>query len=124
MKKVGLLRKACITLLICAATAIAAPAQSFTTLFSFELTDGSGPSSGLIQAADGNFHGIATTGGTYGFGTVFKITPQGRLTTLYSFCAQTGCADGAYPHSGLIQAADGSFYGTTTAGGTSAACFK
>ncbi|HEY6272466.1 MAG TPA: choice-of-anchor tandem repeat GloVer-containing protein [Terriglobales bacterium] len=44
---------------------------------------------------------------------VFKITPAGALTTLYSFCAQAGCADGTGPGA-LIQGADGNFYGTTT----------
>ena len=47
------------------------------------------------------------------YGTVFKITPSGTLTTLYSFCSKSGCADGAYPHAGLVQATDGNFYGTT-----------
>jgi uncharacterized protein (TIGR03437 family) len=65
---------------------------------------------GLVQATDGNFYGT-TSGGANGYGTVFKITPGGALTTLYSF--QDG-ADGADPEAGLIQAADGNFYGTTT----------
>ena len=52
-------------------------------------------------------------------GTVFKITPSGTLTTLYSFCSQTACTDGAYPVAGLVQATNGDFYGTTYGGGAS-----
>ena len=50
-------------------------------------------------------------------GTVFKITPGGTLTTLHSFCSQANCTDGSVPSAGLVQATDGSFYGTTYAGG-------
>jgi uncharacterized repeat protein (TIGR03803 family) len=73
---------------------------------------------GLIQATDGNFYGTTwdSVGGT-NFGTIFKITPSGGLTTLHSFCPQHPCTDGATPYAGLVQATDGSFYGTTTLGG-------
>ena len=54
---------------------------------------------------------------TSGCGTIFKITPAGTLTTLYSFCAQSACSDGFGPDAGLIQATNGDFYGTTYAGG-------
>jgi hypothetical protein len=47
---------------------------------------------------------------------VFEITPTGKLTTLYQFCSQTNCTDGAYPIAGLLQASNGYFYGTTTYG--------
>jgi len=54
-------------------------------------------------------------GGTsLGYGTVFKMTPAGTLTTLYSFSS----TDGANPWGGLIQASDGNLYGTTMVGGT------
>ena len=68
----------------------------------------------------GNFYGVSA-GGAHGGGTVFKITPAGTLTTLYSFCAQANCADGSGP-SGLVQATDGNFYGTTGGGGASDDC--
>ena len=55
--------------------------------------------------------------GVRGAGTVFKITPSGTLTTLYSFCAQGGCTDGSDPYAGLVQATNGDLYGTTFAGG-------
>jgi uncharacterized repeat protein (TIGR03803 family) len=74
----------------------------------------------VIQATDGNFYGANSGKGAHGGGTVFKITPGGVLTTLYSFCAQTGCADGDVPWYGeLIQDTNGKFYGTTYDGGTS-----
>jgi uncharacterized repeat protein (TIGR03803 family) len=96
------------------------PSGSLTTLHTFcsqtNCLDGGNPV-GLIQAVDGNFYGVNYDGGTVGVGTVYKITPTGALTTLYSFCSQTNCTDGAYPSGPVIQAADGSFYGTTTFGG-------
>ncbi len=107
----------CNLVLFCTAAAIALPAQSvfFTTLANFEYTNGAQPSAGLVQATDGNLYGTAGSGGTFGAGTVFKITPSGTLTTLYSFCPQ--CIDGDGPDSGLVQGRDGNFYGTTEAGG-------
>jgi uncharacterized repeat protein (TIGR03803 family) len=80
-------------------------------------TDGISPNTGLIQGADGNFYGTTQFGGENNYGTVFKISSIGTLTTLYSFCSASGCTDGGYPIGGLVQAANGAFYGTTTAGG-------
>jgi uncharacterized repeat protein (TIGR03803 family) len=76
--------------------------------------DGSDPQAGLLQAADGNFYGTIFAGGLHGFGTVFKLSLNGTLTTLYAF---TGSADGANPASGLTQDASGFLYGTTSTGG-------
>jgi uncharacterized repeat protein (TIGR03803 family) len=95
-----------------------AQAQTFTILHSFDGTDGSDPFAGLVQATDGHLYGATTYGGANNAGTVFKITPTGTLTTLYSFCPQSGCSDGEFPGVSLIQATDGTFYGTTTQGGT------
>jgi uncharacterized repeat protein (TIGR03803 family) len=98
------------------------PTGTLTTLHSFcsqsGCTDGSLPY-GLVQATDGDLYGITTDGGANSDGTVFKITPSGTLTTLYSFCSQSGCTDGEGPSAGLIQATDGDFYGTTFLGGAS-----
>jgi uncharacterized repeat protein (TIGR03803 family) len=89
---------------------------ALTSLYSFTGTnDGANPFGGLVQASDGNFYGTTSSGGTNGDGTVFRITTSGALTTLYSF---TGTNDGANPQAGLVQASDGSFYGTTYNGGT------
>ncbi len=87
-----------------------------TTLFSFSGTNGNYPLS-LILGKDGNFYGTTGYGGANsnsspsGDGTVFKITPGGAETVLFSFAG----TNGATPNS-LIQAGDGSFYGTTTYG--------
>ena len=115
--------------LFCAAAVIASAAQGafYRTLNSFDGTNGGAFPEGvsLVQATDGNFYGTTESGGAYnnsmfcqgGCGTVFKVSPQGALTTLYSFCAQTNCTDGAVPFGGLALGRDGHLYGTTTAGG-------
>jgi uncharacterized repeat protein (TIGR03803 family) len=101
-----------------------------TTIYNFcsktNCTDGSDALAGLVQAADGNFYGTTAEGGVNTSGTVFKITPKGKLATLYSFCSQTNCTDGATPYAGLMQATDGNLYGTTRFGGAnnSGAVFK
>ena len=101
------------------------PTGTLTTLYSFLCSQGDCTGvyqpTGLIQATDGNFYGTTGGGGANGGGTIFKITPSGTLTTLYSFCAQSGCTDGKYP-SGLVQDTNGDFYGTASEGGTSATC--
>jgi len=94
-----------------------------TTLYSFcslsNCADGMWPEAGLIQGSNGDFYGTTYYGGAYGSnGTVFQITSGGVLTTLYSFCALSGCADGSLPQAGLVQGTDGNFFGTTTQGGT------
>lgn len=96
-------------LLLCAATAPPIAAQTFTTLFSFDGTDGADSSATLVQATNGNLYGATVEGGANGFGAIFKITPTGTLTTLYSFCSRSDCFS-AYP-GGLVQAANGNFYG-------------
>ena len=72
----------------------------------------------------GTFYGTTFEGGTncapYGCGTIFKITPSGKLTTLYSFCSAgvfPDCPDGDGPDAGLIQATNGDFYGTARRAG-------
>jgi uncharacterized repeat protein (TIGR03803 family) len=90
------------------------PAGTFTSLYSFTgLADGASPLSDLVQGRDGNFYGTTEEGGEDGYGTVFSVTTNGTLNTLYSF----SYTDGAYPEAGVIQGADGNFYGTTSAGG-------
>jgi uncharacterized repeat protein (TIGR03803 family) len=88
-----------------------------TTFHTFEGSDGWRPY-GLIQATDKNIYGITSSGGANGYGTVFTINTAGTFTSLYSFCAQANCSDGANPMGTLAQASDGTFYGTTTGGGT------
>lgn len=78
---------------------------------------GTQPTGALVQASDGNFYGTTTLGGVNSAGSIFRMAPGGTVTTIYSFCAQSGCPDGAQPYSGLTQATDGFLYGTTSAGG-------
>jgi len=97
------------------------PAGVLTTLYSFcslaSCTDGWAPYGVLLQAHSGYIYGTTNQAGEYNSGTVFGSTLAGGLTTLYSFCATTGCPDGAHPSAVLIQAGNGVFYGTTSAGG-------
>lgn len=108
---------ACLIFAFCIAAAIASPAQTFTTLASFDGTNGVFPYAGLVQGPNGNFYGTTGGGGSYGNGTVFEVTPAGQVTTLYSFCSQPSCSDGATPW-GLMLATNGNFYGITSSGGT------
>lgn len=96
-----------------------------TILYQFTgQSDGYEPVAGLVLGTDGNFYGSTAGGGTvnticpYGCGTLFKITPSGALTTLYSFSG----SDGIGPYGALMQAADGNFYGTTLEGGNTTLC--
>ena len=121
--------RTCAVVVLCVTTAVALPAQTFTTLHSFcsgggSCTDGSAPVAGLVQATNGDFYGTTPNGGagSYcggGCGTVFRITPSGRLTTLNSFAGSP--TDGANPFAGLVQATNGDFYGTTFYGGVNCA---
>ncbi len=89
-----------------------------TTLYNFigNGTDGVHPQASLVQGSDGNFYGTTASGGGSGYGTVFRVTSAGVLTTLHSF---TYGADGADPEAALVQGSDGNFYGTTQSGGSS-----
>src|SRR4029077_8697135 len=71
---------------------------AFETLHEFSGPDGASPQSGLVEASDGAFYGTTATGGATGWGTVFKITAAGVLTTLHSFHN----SDGGVPVAGLI----------------------
>jgi uncharacterized repeat protein (TIGR03803 family) len=124
MGKLSLSKPIFIVFAFCAVAAIASPATTiFTSLVSFDVTNGSGPYYGsLVQGTDGNLYGTATYGGAseqncYGesCGTVFKITPAGTLTTLHQF----DFTDGGYPEAGLTQTTNGNFYGTASVGGSS-----
>jgi uncharacterized repeat protein (TIGR03803 family) len=89
---------------------------------------------GLIQGTDGSFYGTTERGGTGAFGggqsgsqsggSVFKISANGTLTTLYSFCSLSDCTDGQAPMGALVEGTDGNFYGTTAYGGTGTACYN
>ena len=100
-------------LLFFSALVSTAPSQVLTTVATFNGNNGIYPAGTLVQGSDGNFYGVTSAGGDHGYGTVFKVTPQGELNRLYSFCTQFDCGDGGRPVSGLLQAIDGNFYGTT-----------
>jgi uncharacterized repeat protein (TIGR03803 family) len=100
--------------LLLAAWAGQASAQSFEVLADFGEPEGMTPSAGLIQGSDGHFYGT-TAGGGNGFGTIYKVTSTGAITTLHLFKD----ADGNRPESSLVQGFDGNFYGTTRLGGAS-----
>lgn len=100
---------------------------AFSVLYNFcsepNCADGANPVAGLTLGSDGDFYGTTYTGGVtpecpFGCGTVFKLTPEGVLTTLHTFCKQTGCEDGSFPDAGLVQGKDGNFYGVTSQGGS------
>ncbi len=104
------------------------PAGVITVLYSFggNAADGQTPSGALIQGIDGNFYGLTLAGGNTppgsatpncNCGTIFRITPAGEETVLYSF--GTYANDGKLPSGALLQASDGNFYGTTQSGGAS-----
>jgi uncharacterized repeat protein (TIGR03803 family) len=104
------------------------PAGQLTTLYTFcsqpnsNCTDGENPEAGVVQGTDGDFYGTTALSGNNetcpnNCGTVFKMSPAGKLTTLYTFCSQANCADGNVPRAGLVQGTDGNFYGTTSEGG-------
>jgi uncharacterized repeat protein (TIGR03803 family) len=77
----------------------------------------------MMQAWNGYLYGTTSRAGAFGQGTIFKMTPRGAVTTLYSFCGtldQGTCVDGADQISGLVQGPNGELYGTATDGGTAA----
>lgn len=102
------------------------PKGVLSTLVNFNAADGAWPQAALVQGRDGNFYGTTSAdrgthedvwGAAYGefYGTAFKMTPAGVLTTLASF--PRGNPRGGYPQGDLVQGRDGSFYGTTSNGG-------
>jgi uncharacterized repeat protein (TIGR03803 family) len=101
-----------------------APDRSESVLYSFTGgTDGGDPSGKLTEDAAGNLYGVTYSGGISASGiastsgAVFKITPAGAESVLYSFCQLANCKDGAQPQGPLAIDALGNLYGTTTFGG-------
>jgi uncharacterized repeat protein (TIGR03803 family) len=115
--------KTFITLLVlCGATAMASASVTYKDLVNFDNTNGQNPiQMTLVQGIDGDLYGTTQFGGTYNNGTVFKISPSGTLTTLWSFCEKKNsngfCADGDQPMTGLTLVIGGDLYGTTFGGG-------
>lgn len=109
----------CGLFVFCVATVVTCSAQRFSLLYTFTSNaNGSTPLTAPIQGLDGNLYGTTSYGGSEERGSVYKITPAGELTTLYSFCSQLNCSDGWFPTTQLIQGMDGNFYGTVADGGS------
>lgn len=70
-------------------------------------------SSSLVQGSDGNFYGVTVDGGGDYVGSIFKMTPDGTVTSIHSFVG----TDGGGPEGALVQGADGALYGTARDGG-------
>jgi uncharacterized repeat protein (TIGR03803 family) len=98
-------------------------AGKLTTLYSFcsdlqggICLDGAQPNFALVEGSDGNLYGTTSIGGNDGvndgYGTIFKMTQTGTLTTIYNFPGYTQSS------SALVEGADGNFYGTTAYGGS------
>jgi uncharacterized repeat protein (TIGR03803 family) len=96
---------------------VPAHAQKYSDLYSFG-TKSNDPiqaqPGNIVQGRDGNLYSATERGGTDDYGTVFKITPEGTLSVIYSF----GSPGALYPTGGLTLSTDGNFYGTNQAGGT------
>jgi uncharacterized repeat protein (TIGR03803 family) len=110
--------KMLLSILLLTATLVAQTAspKSFSLLYQFKSgRDGSSPYSSLILDAEGNLYGTTMIDGAYSYGTVFKITPQGKETVLHSFKGTGG--DGATPVAPVVMDAAGNLYGTTEYGG-------
>src|SRR5215831_1837281 len=112
MSKLNLWRTICLVGIFCALAVIGSPAGNFTTLVSFNGTDGGFPSGTLIQGLNGNFYGTTAEGGAdtaacggTGCGNVFAITSGGKLTTLHTF----DVTEGNTPVAGLVLATNGNF---------------
>lgn len=112
------LRAVLVALTVTFALGLPVQAQTFTSLVSFNGSDGAVPYNGsLAQATNGNYYGSTYGGGSDG--TVFLLTPTGTLKHIYNFCSLANCADGTNPWSSPVLASDGNLYGTTNVGGNS-----
>ena len=89
--------------------------KQFIVLHTFSGSDGAVPTGTLALDSGGNLYGTTTLGGTYNYGTVFKLDPSGNLTTLYSF---EGGNDGANPFAGVVLDNFGNLWGVASSGGS------
>jgi uncharacterized repeat protein (TIGR03803 family) len=101
------------------------PTGEVTSVYTFcqkpHCADGAWPATPAILGSDGNLYGVTSAGGSklnggFGWGTVYKMTLTGQITTLHIFCSTGSCSDGSNPV-GIMQASDGNLYGTTFDGG-------
>ncbi len=92
-----------------------------TILYTFAggTSDGCGPEAGVTRDSKGNLYGVTIGCGANGSGTLYSLSKKGKLTTLYSFCAQGGsnCTDGTSPIGEVLRTANGTLFGTTSSYG-------
>ena len=100
------------------------PAGAFTSLLSFNGTNGANPYAALVKGGDDNLYGTTFAGGVSNWGTIFLITTNGVFTNLFSFTGTNNPYQGANPSAALVPAGDGSFYGTADFGGTTNAIYS
>lgn len=100
------------------------PDGALTCLYSFNGTDGAAPYATVVRGADGTFYGTTYAGGVGNWGTIFQFRTNGTVTTLFSFPGTTNPYQGSYPDAALVQAPDGSFWGTTGYGGLTNASYR
>ena len=95
-----------------------ASSQTFTDLYNFGTNSGDPLATSYIgaftQGRDGNLYSTSERGGTFGKGTVFQLTPAGKMKVVYNFDGTSG----NIPQGGLTLGTDGNLYGTTSFGGT------
>jgi uncharacterized repeat protein (TIGR03803 family) len=72
---------------------------------------------GLIFASDGDIYGTTERGGANDYGTIFKMTTAGALTTLIEFAGKAPANSSGMPRATVVETRDGDFYGTTSGGG-------
>jgi uncharacterized repeat protein (TIGR03803 family) len=87
------------------------PNGALAVIHHFTGTDGRSPSAGLVLARDGALYGTAVSGGPGEAGTVFRVSRSGAFKVIHRFGDVPG--GGASPYGRLMQAADGSLFGTT-----------
>ena len=100
------------------------PGGAFTSVVSFNGTNGANPYAALLKGADDKLYGTTFAGGTSNWGTIFSIATNGALTNLFSFTGTNYPYQGANPGAALVQASDGSFYGTADYGGLTNASYN
>lgn len=108
----------CAIVALIALPATSAWASSTNILYGFTGgTDGEYTDTDLVLDSAGNIYGTSVSGGAFGSGTVFRVTPAGKHTVLYSF---HGGTDGGEPYKGVTLDSQGNIYGTAVTGGKGA----
>jgi uncharacterized repeat protein (TIGR03803 family) len=114
-----------VLIIIVTLSATAVHAQTYTDLYNLGSNSGDPANPAWIglfaQGRDGNLYSTTTDGGLNLEGAVFRLSPSGTMTRLWSFDGTNALNSGAYPDSGLTLGTDGNFYGTTFAGGSAGA---